>query len=199
VPVAPPAETSAPTEERIVHAAEACLRGFGLRRFSIAAVADHAQVSRGSVYRYFADRNALLDAVLLRVARRFVARSEPAVRTRRTLATQVAEAAAFICEHMHDPSLTLALSPGEETLLSILITARIDALVEECVDFWQPYLAAAHERGEIRADLDDRLTAEWIVRIMLSFALMPSATVDLRDGDAVRRFVHQHIVKGLAP
>jgi hypothetical protein len=38
-----------------------------------------------------------------------------------------------------------------------------------------------------------------IVRIMLTSALMPSATVDLSDGDAVRHFVHDHIVKGLGP
>lgn len=187
------------TERRIVTAAEDCLRRFGLRRFSIAAVAEHAHVSRGSVYRYFDDRDALLDAVLLGVARRFVAQSEPLVRQRRTLATQAAEAAAFICEHVHDDELTLGLGPEDETLLAILISVRVDALVEECVAFWQPYLLAAVERGEIRAGLDRRRAAEWIVRIMLSFALMPSTAIDATDPDAVRRFVQDHIVEGLAP
>ena len=87
------------TEERILDAAERCMGRLGLGRVSMADVAAQAGVSRGSVYLHFGDRASLVDAVLARVATRFVASSEVAVRRRRTLAAQVGEAAVFIRRH----------------------------------------------------------------------------------------------------
>jgi AcrR family transcriptional regulator len=194
----PPADREAATRARILAGAEACVRRFGLRRWSMADVATAAGVSRGSVYRYFADRDALVDAVLERTADEFVATSEPAVRRRRSLATQVGEAAVFICMHQRDADLTLAL-PNDETLLAVLLTSRAERLVARWVEFWQPLIADAKARGEVRADLDPRRAGEWIVRILLSLSLMPSVVVDLHDPAAVRDFVHDHVVRGLAP
>jgi AcrR family transcriptional regulator len=161
-------------------------------------VAAQAGVSRGSVYRYFPDRDALVDAVLVRVADQFVASSEAVVRRRRTLATQVAEAAVFIRQHLRDEFLTLDLPAEEDSLLAALLSARIHHLVDRWIDFWQPFLVEAEARGEVRSGLDHRQAGEWIVRLMLSFAVMPSAVVDLDDPEAVRGFVTDHIVRGLA-
>jgi AcrR family transcriptional regulator len=186
------------TRERVLQGAEACVRRFGLRRWSMADAAAAGGVSRGSVYRYFPDRDALVDAVLERTADRFVAASATRVHRRRTLAAQVGEAAVFVRAHQRDTDLTLAL-PSEESLLATLLTVRADRLVASFVDFWLPLLADADRRGEIRTDLDHRVAAEWIVRMLLSLALMPSVVIDLDDPDAVRAFVHDHIVHGLAP
>ena len=64
------------TEERILDAAERCMGRLGLGRVSMTDVAAQAGVSRGSVYLHFGDRASLVDAVLARVATRFVASSE---------------------------------------------------------------------------------------------------------------------------
>src|ERR1700733_10203427 len=93
------------TEERILDAAETCMSRLGLRRVSMTDVAVQAGVSRGSVYFHFGDRSTLVDAVLTRMATRFVASSESAVRSRRTLAAQVGEAAVFIRQHLGDEVL----------------------------------------------------------------------------------------------
>jgi hypothetical protein len=79
------------------------------------------------------------------------------------------------------------------------MSAGSTRLVERWDDFWLPRLAAARDRGEIRPDLDHRQAAEWIVRLMLSFAVVPSVVVDLDDADAVRAFVRNHLVRGFAP
>jgi AcrR family transcriptional regulator len=193
-----PASDSA-TPDRIVEAAERCLRRLGLRHWSMGDVARAAGVSRGSVYRYFPDREALLDAVLERASDRFVASSEPAVRRRRTLATQVAEAAVFIRTHLADEIVTLQLPSEDESLLATMLTLRTERVVGKLVDFWLPLLADAAARGEVRPDLHHRRAAEWIVRQMLSLVLMPSVVIDLDDPEQVREFVHDHIVRGLAP
>jgi AcrR family transcriptional regulator len=189
--------TAPSTADRILDAAEQCIRRYGLRRVSMGDVARAAGVSRGSVYNHFQDRDALVDAVLEHAADRFVAQSETWVRRRRTLAGQVGEAAAFIRAHRDDPLLTI--TAGEESLLASLLTARIDGLVARWVAFWQPYLADAEQRGEVRRGLDRRAAAEWIVRLMLSLVVMPSTVVDLDDPDAVRGYVQEYVVRGLAP
>ena len=194
---APVREPGPDTATRILEAAEQCIRQWGLRRVSMGDVAQAAGLSRGSVYNHFQDRDTLIDAVLERAADRFVASSEASVRRRRTLAGQVAEAAAFIRSHGDDPSLTL--TPGEGPLLASLLTARVDGLVARWVAFWLPYLEDAERRGEVRAGLDRPRAAEWIVRVLLSLVIMPSTVVDLDDLDAVRTYVQEFVVRGLAP
>jgi AcrR family transcriptional regulator len=193
-----PGADDASTEERILDAAETCMSRLGLRRVSMTDVAVQAGVSRGSVYFHFGDRSTLVDAVLTRMATRFVASSESAVRSRRTLAAQVGEAAVFIRQHLGDELLTLRLPAEGESLLAMLLSVQIDRLLTQWIEFWLPFLADAERRGEIRAGLDHRRAGEWIVRIMLSFAVMPSVTFDIDDADAVRSFVHDHLIAGLA-
>lgn len=187
----------APTKTRILEAAARCMRRVGLQRLSMEEVARNAGVSRGSVYRYFPERAELIDAVLERAAERFVAQSRPAVERRRTLAGQVGEVAAFIRGHLHDEMMALQLPAEHETLLATLLTARVGGLLDRWVTFWLPLLEQAETRGEIRPGLDRREAAEWIVRALLSIAVMPSVVVDLDQPAAVRAFVQKYIVKGL--
>ena len=186
------------TEERILVAAERCLARLGLARLSLTDVAAQAGVSRGAVYLHFADRRALIDAVLTRAASRFVTRCAETVSCHRTLVDQVAEAAVFIREHQDDKVLTLRLPADEESLFATLLTTRLERVVEEWVDFWLPYLAEAEERGELRHEVDHRQSAEWIVRQLLSFALVPPITFPAGDPAELRSFVGAHVVSGLA-
>jgi AcrR family transcriptional regulator len=186
------------SEGRILDAAERCMARYGLR-VSMRDVAAEAGLSRGSVYRYYRDRDALVAAVLERTADRFVAAAARDVDTRCTLGDQVAEAAVFIRRHLGDEGLTLRLPGDRDSLLAATMSAGSTRLVARWDDFWLPRLAAARDRGEIRADLDHRQAAEWIVRLMLSFAVVPSVAVDLDDPDAVRAFVRNHLVRGFAP
>ena len=194
-----PVDGDAPTEQRILDAAERCMSRLGLRRVSMSDVAVQAGVSRGAVYFHFRDRATLVDAVLGRVATRFVAGSTTAVQGCATLAAQVGEAAVFIRQHLGDELLTLRLPAEGDSLLATLLTAQSERLVSHWIEFWLPLLADAERRGEIRGGIDHRRAAEWIVRIMLSFAVMPSVTFEMDDPDAVRAFVRDHIIVGLAP
>jgi AcrR family transcriptional regulator len=156
-------------------------------------------MSRGAVYLHFADRSTLIDAVLARTAARFVASSEASVRKKRTLAGQVAEAAVFIRTHLGDHVLTLRLPADEESLFATLLTTRLERVLEEWVDFWIPYLRAAEGRGELRDGVDHRQASEWIVRMMLSFAIMPAVSFDAERPAQVRAFVRSFVVDGLGP
>jgi len=82
-------------------------------------------------------------------------------------------------------------------MVATLLAARIGGLVERWVDFWVPRIRDAERRGEVRRGIDARRAAEWIVRVMLSFAVMPSVTFDVKDPNATRAFVGDHLVRGL--
>jgi AcrR family transcriptional regulator len=171
----------------------------GVSRFSMTDVATQAGMSRGAVYLHFSDRRTLIDAVLERAAHRFVASSAAVVGRRRTLVAQVAEAAVFIRTHLGDDLLSLRLPADEETLFAALLTSQMERLVEEWIEFWLPHLRQAAARGEIRAGIEHRQAAEWIVRMMLTFAVMPAVSFDADRPEQVRAFVRAFIVDGLGP
>jgi hypothetical protein len=64
------------------------------------------------------------------------------------------------------------------------------------IDFWIPFLEAARADGEVRADIEVRQAAEWIMRILISLVTVPSATIALDDPKQVRRFIEDHLVRG---
>ena len=185
----------ADTREQILRAAESCIRRWGIRRFSMNDVARGAGVSRMSVYRHFADRDALVLAVLERLADQTVAASTGAILRRRSLAAQIAEAAVFVSHLDAELALGLGDRPGEGEQAALQL-AHVRRLLDRWIEFWVPRLAEARERGEVRADLDLRQAGEWIMRMILSLVTVPSVTVDLDDPEAVRRFVRDHIVGG---
>ncbi|HEX4244771.1 MAG TPA: TetR/AcrR family transcriptional regulator [Acidimicrobiales bacterium] len=190
--------TPATTEERILVAAEQCVTRLGIRRTSMTDVAAQAGVSRGAVYFHFSDKASLIDAVMARVAGHYVASSEAAVRARSSLADQVAEAAVFIRLSAGERILIRPLPADDEQLLATLMTANSRHLTSEWVDFWLPYLDDAEARGEIRPGLDHREVGEWIVRLLMSFAVMPAVTFDADDPESVRSFVRTYAVAGFA-
>lgn len=159
-------------------------------------VALQAGVSRGSVYRYFADRDALVQAVLERVAEAHVAEAEPAVRRQRSLAAKVAEAAVFV-RLLADDERRLGLHehPGEPEAATLQLAAS-PTMFALWVDFWIPFLDEARTAGDVRPDLDLRQAAEWIMRILISLVTVPSVTVDLDDARALRKFIEDHLVRG---
>jgi AcrR family transcriptional regulator len=185
-----------PTEERILGATERCIERLGLR-FSMADVAAQAGLSRGSVYLHFGDRATLVDRVLGRVADRFLEKCEVCVRQGETLAGRVGEAAVFIREHLGDRLLGLRLPADEENLFATVLILQIGQLLEKWVAFWVPFLDEAERHGEVRTGLDHPRAAEWIVRFLMSLAVMPPVVVDLDDPVELRAFVQEHLM-GLA-
>src|SRR5258705_46237 len=73
-----------------------------------------------------------------------------------------------------------------------------DDLMKRSIELWKPRIRAAQQRGEVGAGVDPGRASEWIVRMLLSFELLPPIGVNLDSPRAVRRFVAEHIVAGLA-
>ena len=58
-------------QERLVDAAEVCLRAKGIRATTVSEVAEAAGVSRGWLYRHYPDKASLLGAAIVRLNEAF--------------------------------------------------------------------------------------------------------------------------------
>ncbi|MFI6166214.1 TetR/AcrR family transcriptional regulator [Nocardia sp. NPDC051052] len=181
----------------LMRATTATLQRLGPRQFSLTAVAEAAGVSRGTVYNALGNRDAAIKAALDYAASVFIEALATEVSRHEMLADQVAAAAVLICAHRQRSDAIAAASINESVLLLLLRNSG-DALMTRSLELWEPLVRAAEQRGEVREGVAAAGAGEWIVRMLLSFELVPPMRVNLDNPRAVRRFVAEHIVAGLA-
>ena len=180
----------------LLAAAAATLSRMGPRQFSLTAVAEAAGVSRGTVYNALGSREQAITAALDHHASAFIDAMAAEVDTQDSLAEQVAAAAVLICTHRQN-SASVPQNGINESVVVLLLRNIGDDLMKRAVQLWKPRIKAAQRDGEIGAGIDPVRAGEWIVRLLLSFELLPPIGVNLDSPRAVRRFVTDHIVTGL--
>jgi AcrR family transcriptional regulator len=185
-----------PVAPTLLAATAETLQRLGTRQFSLTAVAEVAGVSRGTVHNALGNRDRAIKLALDYLASLFIDAIAGAVKQEATLADQVAAAAELVCAHRRSSDL-LAPRGVNESLLVLLLGHVGDDLIARSVDLWIPLVRAAAARGEVGRAVDPRQASEWILRVLLSFELLPPIGVDLDDPRAVRRFVADHVVAGL--
>ena len=173
------------------------LRRLGPRQFSLTAVAEAAGVSRGTVHNALGSRDHAIKTALDHLASAFI--EDDGGRSRfqeATLAEQVAAAAVVICAHRQH-SDSVPPRGINESIVVLLLRNIGDDLMKRSVELWKPRVRAAQRHGEVDGAVDPGRASEWIVRMLLSFELLPPIGVNLDSPRAVRRFVSDHIVAGL--
>ena len=172
------------------------LRRLGPRRFSLTAVAEAAGVSRGTVHNALGSREHAIKTALDQLASAFVESMAGEVDRAETLAEKVSAAAVLVCAH-RQRSVSVTPRGINESILVLLLRNSGDDLVKRAVDLWKPLVKAAQSSGEVHPDVEEARAAEWIVRILFSFELLPPMGVNLDNPRAVRKFVKDHVVDGL--
>jgi AcrR family transcriptional regulator len=172
------------------------LRRLGPRQFSLTAVAEAAGVSRGTVHNALGSRDLAIKTALDHLASVFTDTMAAEVDKESTLADQVAAAAVVICAHRQS-SDSVAPRGINESILVLLLRNIGDDLMNRSIELWKPRVRAAQQRAEVGQRVDPGRASEWIVRMLLSFELLPPIGVNLDSPRAVRRFVAEHIVDGL--
>jgi AcrR family transcriptional regulator len=196
----PPSEVHASTGTRdaIVQAAHRCIRRYGIRRTTMEEVARMANLSRGAVYRYFPDKDALVQEVLVSNGHRVRDQLAALLDGADSLDTQVALAARFAVTPRKG-ELLLDLGETEPEALALMLTVHAQPWIERATRFWEPYIRKAQRRNEVRADLDTSQAAEWVARSLYSLAITPTVTVAGDRPDDVGRFAATFVLGGLRP
>lgn len=175
--------------ESVVDAALEEFLAYGLRRTNVDAVARRAKVSRATLYRRFRDKDALVQAVLVRECRRFFTSIADAVAGVSTVEARLVEGFVVGVRYARaDRLLNRLLASDPEALLPYLTTNG--ALV----------VAAARDflvlRGGSATPGGDRTAAgvaELFVRLAISFTLMPESAIPLGTDDEVRAFARAYL------
>ena len=189
------ASVTSDTRELIVESAYECIRSQGLQKTTIVDIAKTANVSRSTVYEYFSDKGAILEACAEQASEQFYREMSNAMDQGGTLEEKLSHAGVFVTQARR------AIASGkffDEDAISLLLTKDAAVLLRECVDFFAPYLSAAKLTGEVRKDLDVRAAGEWFARILFSLFSTPSSTLDMGNPEVVAEFVRAHVVRGFA-
>jgi AcrR family transcriptional regulator len=192
---AQPLSQSPDTRELIVESAYACFRRHGLQKTTIVDIARTAGVSRSTVYEYFSDKAAIIEACAEHASERFYREMSQAMGQGSSLEDKLSRAAVFVTQARRAISSEKYF---DEDAISLLLTKDAAVLLRECVEFFAPYLSAAKLTGEVRKDLDVEAAGEWFARILFSLFSTPSSTLDMDDPEVAAEFVRAHVVRGFA-
>jgi AcrR family transcriptional regulator len=184
-----PRPAGSATRQALLDAASAvvCAGGRGgWARARMADVAAGAGVSRQTLYNEFGSKEALGQALALREAERFIAATEASLAERRPGGPAAAVAAAV--------EGTL-LRAADNPLLKAVLTDDVGGLLPYLTTRAEPILTAArHSIGSYLAtgwpDLpgdDVALAAETVVRLTVSYLVLPSDAADASAGAVAAR------------
>ncbi|OBJ54350.1 TetR/AcrR family transcriptional regulator [Mycobacterium sp. 1423905.2] len=187
--------TATDTRELIISSAYACFRKHGLQKTTIVDIAKMANVSRSTVYEYFRDKAAVLEACAEHASEQFYREMSKAMDRGGSLEEKLARAAVFVTQARR---AIASEKYFDEEAISLLLTKDAAVLLQECVDFFAPYLSAAKLTGEVRKELNIEAAGEWFARILFSLFSTPSSAMNMDDPDVVADFVRAHVVRGFA-
>ena len=185
-------------QDRLLDAAEECLRRDGIRRTTMIDIAETAGVSRTWLYQHFPDKTAILGAALVRLDETFWADAHQRVGARRSFPAKVAEAI-LIARSSELGSLALELKAREPEEFEAVMGRFLHDAVPGMVVFWEVHLQRARDKGELRPDLDVAGAAEWVLRAVVSLVTMPGGTVDPDDRRALTRYLTTYLMPALVP
>lgn len=186
------ADTGA-TRARILDAALALFLGFGIRRTTIDEVARRAGLGRATVYRAFADKNALVQAVVIRecalairnIGRRLQPVDDPGQR--------FIEAFVLTVQGARNHPLVQRLFATEAEWLLPYFTVHGGPVLELARTFAAGHLRILQAAGHFPGlDADD--AAELCIRLFHSLVLTPGSRVSAQDEQGLRRYARDFLL-----
>lgn len=181
---------------RILTAAVDQMAAVGWRRSTVDDVAKRAGIGRATVYRRFATKDALTEAVLHDELRKYLAGSTAAVAGLANVGDRMAESTVYTLEYVRNHRLIHRLLETEPEAVLPALTTSAGTLVETIREFilavWKHEL---YDDRPLTADVEDHLrtVAELHVRIAISLLLTPHTAIDLDPVDHARTFARRYL------
>ena len=186
---------------RLIAAADACIERLGLAKTTIEDVANEANVSRATIYRYFAGRDELILQVLLseleRTPDRDLSDRVAAVATPEQAAELVVDYAAALLERIRTTPKLRHLLTDEVGGVTATLAGASQALFRGHAAELGPHLEVARRRGLLRDDVPTEELAEWILRVLLSLLTVDGPVP--RGPDEERRLLEAFLAPALVP
>jgi AcrR family transcriptional regulator len=180
----------------ILDAALAEFERVGIRRARVEDIARKAGIGRATLYRRFADKDALVAAALLRKFERFMAQLDEVMRAQATLEDSLVEGFVALRRFTwDDPLLTRLLAVEPETVLPFL-TVEAGPVMAIARDYLVRTIRSAGRELPDGVDVD--VAAEMAVRLMHSLIATPQGVI-AQDDESSRDFARRYMVDQLFP
>ncbi len=185
---------SAEPADQIIDAALAEIAVHGPTRARMGSIATRAGISSATLYRRFAAKQELLQAVSLREMERFTEAMREVASAQETAEDTVAECFAFAVEYMRERTVIHQLIEAEPELILPQVTTGAGPLIEGTM---QLLLSVNEENLFVPRERWQRDVAavrvELVVRIFISLLLTPGISIDLSTHEHAREFARLHV------
>ena len=186
---------SDPMVVRILDAGEQCIQRFGIRRTSMGEVARAGKLSRGSIYRHFGDKEALVEGIFRRGQEAFLNRTEVQLEQEKTLVDKLVRSVLSGRKAMRGGLFAALAEIEPETVATMFLDPRF---YQRSVSFWPPHVRMAQASGEISAGVDVSVATDLIMRLIVSLVMFPRMGVELKTRRALRVYLEQVLTSGLS-
>jgi AcrR family transcriptional regulator len=177
---------------RVLDAALASFIDFGIRRTSMGDIAKRSRLSPATLYRRFAQKSDLVQAVGLREVRRFLADVDRRIDHSASAEEQTVELFVAFADGLRRHKLLRRLLDTEPEIVLPMLTVRGAPVLDLGRDYLAEFIKRLQDEGQLPA-YDPRPVAEMFARMALTLALTPETTIPLGDNEAARRFAREHI------
>lgn len=180
-------------EESILDAAEKCFARFGVQKTSVGDISTAANLSRASVYRCFANRDAIIEGVMLRDAARIFKEMLLHIEPFESLEDRIVEALIFIMETIEKSERLTSILATDAALL----IASSNTVYERLDLFTQPILNERHfkDLGKFRRGVTHNEIKEFLIQNV--FGLLTLKTQASTGSEERRRYLRKFIVPAL--
>lgn len=166
----------------------------GIRRSTMEDVARRAGVSRITVYRRFATKDALVEQVVRREFRRYFDKFLVDIKQAKTVADRVVLGFVSSLQAIRRNPLIGGLLAVEADVLVPSMIGDGGQTLATVRRFVAGQLRREQHAGNVSAEVDVDLVAELMARVSTSFLITPVGVVDLDDDQQVRALARQFLV-----
>ncbi|MGV0810757.1 helix-turn-helix domain-containing protein [Mycolicibacterium boenickei] len=169
----------------------------GIRRTTMEDVARRSGVGRATLYRRFPTKDALIDALVLSEARRYLEGSAQARAHAENLEDRLVYGTVFTVTFLRDHALLKKLLRTEPETILPSLTIDAGAIIDFATDY-----SAAQLRTDLygtdpttpEQDRHVRTVAELHTRLTLSFIVTPHTSIKLATLDDTREYVRTYLL-----
>ena len=169
----------------------------GIRRTTMEDVARRSGVGRATLYRRFPTKTALIDAVVLAEARRYLDGSDLARSRGSTLEERLVNDTVFTVTFLREHSLLRKLLRTEPETILPSLTIDAGALLDFATDHSVAMLRSELYGATTPTPAQERhlrTVAELQTRLTLSFIVTPHTSINLATTDDTRAYVRDYLL-----
>lgn len=187
-----------PDQATVLDGALDAFLDFGIRRASMGEIAKRSRLSPATLYRRFAQKSDIVQAVGLREVQRFLADVDRRVDHDATAEDQLAELFVAVCGGIRRHRLLRRLVDTEPEVVLPLLTTQGGPVLDLGRDYVAEFIRRLQASGAFE-DYDAEPVAELFARLALSMALTPRSAIPMADDAAARAFARAHLAPVCRP